>query len=179
MKTASSDPYTQIIEYIKIHPAIVATSLFVFSSFVGTIYSWNLLRSFDLNVFDYAEPSDFFLMSFKEPYTISLIFFMFSMVGGRLYYLHSKERKQTLQIKIIRITAMLVFIVIMALGGGDITANRIKANNAPKFNVKINPNDILHDLSLIGSVNRFMFFYENKHQKTYVLPISSILSINR
>ena len=74
---------------------------------------------------------------------------------------------------------MFVFIVTMALGGGDITANRIKKDKAPKFNVTVKPNETINDLSLIGSVNRFMFFYENKHEKAYVLPISSILSINK
>ena len=51
------------------HPAFFASGLYFAASLIGLVYSWAFLRAFGINVFRYAEISDFFLASLKEPFT--------------------------------------------------------------------------------------------------------------
>ena len=58
---------------IKDHPALLVSGLYVAASIVGMFYSWAFLRRFGINVFNYAQISDFLLVSLKEPFTWALV----------------------------------------------------------------------------------------------------------
>lgn len=55
------------------HPALLVSALYVASSAIGMFYSWIYLRHFGINVFNYAQLSDFLLASLKEPLTWGLV----------------------------------------------------------------------------------------------------------
>ena len=54
---------------LKEHPALLVSALYVGASTIGMFYSWAFLRHFGINVFNYAQISDFLLASLKEPFT--------------------------------------------------------------------------------------------------------------
>lgn len=57
----------------KEHPALIVSALYIASSVIGMFYSWAFLRQFGINVFNYAQISDFLLASLKEPVTWALV----------------------------------------------------------------------------------------------------------
>ena len=55
------------------HPALLVSALYIGSSVIGMLYAWAYLRLFGINVFNYAQISDFLLASLKEPFTWGLV----------------------------------------------------------------------------------------------------------
>ena len=51
------------------HPALILSAMYFVASLIGLVFSWDFLRIFNINVFRYAEISDFLLASLKEPFT--------------------------------------------------------------------------------------------------------------
>jgi len=60
-------------------PAILVSGLYLVASVIGLVYSWAFLHGFGINVFRYAEISDFLLPSLKEPFTWVLAIFGVAM----------------------------------------------------------------------------------------------------
>ena len=54
---------------VREHSALLLSGLYFVASLIGLVFSWDFLRFFNINVFRYAEISDFLLASLKEPYT--------------------------------------------------------------------------------------------------------------
>lgn len=55
------------------HPALLVSVVYVAASTIGMVYSWDYLRHFGINVFNYAQIGDFLLASLKEPFTWLLV----------------------------------------------------------------------------------------------------------
>ena len=55
------------------HPALLVSAFYVAASVIGMFYSWAYMRSFDINVFNYAQLGDFLLASLKAPFTWALV----------------------------------------------------------------------------------------------------------
>jgi len=55
------------------HPALLVSVVYVAASTIGMVYSWDYLRRFGINVFNYAQIGDFLLASLKEPFTWLLV----------------------------------------------------------------------------------------------------------
>jgi hypothetical protein len=88
---SSENPFPALLRtigrFFREHPAIAGSLLYLQVTTVGVVYSWNLFRHFDINIFDYAEANDFLLAAFKDPivfmlstFTIFLIFLPTAMI---------------------------------------------------------------------------------------------------
>ena len=62
-----------IRKVLRDHPALVVSGVYISASSIGMFYSWAFLREFGINVFNYAQISDFLLASLKEPVTWALV----------------------------------------------------------------------------------------------------------
>jgi hypothetical protein len=69
------------------------SALYVAASVVGMFYSWAYLRRFGINVFNYAQISDFLLASLKEPFTWVLVILAIFLVLLDNRSSHRVERK--------------------------------------------------------------------------------------
>ena len=65
------------------HPALFVSGIYFVASLIGLVYSWAFLRAFGINVFRYAEISDFLLASLKEPFTWFLAIFAVILVATK------------------------------------------------------------------------------------------------
>ncbi|MDH3908826.1 MAG: hypothetical protein OEU83_07330, partial [Gammaproteobacteria bacterium] len=63
----------RLLSFFREHPAVLVSALYVAASVVGMFYSWAYLRRFGINVFNYAQISDFLLASLREPFTWVLV----------------------------------------------------------------------------------------------------------
>ena len=68
-----ADVRKQLLAVFREHPALLVSAFYVAASFVGMFYAWAFLRHFGVNVFNYAQLSDFLLASLKEPFTWLLV----------------------------------------------------------------------------------------------------------
>ena len=48
-------PENWIIDLLRKHPALLVSGLYVVASTIGMLYSWDYLRLFGINVFNYAQ----------------------------------------------------------------------------------------------------------------------------
>ena len=62
--------------FLREHPAFIVSGLYVFATAIGMFFAWSYLRHFGINVFLYAEISDFLLASFKDPAIWPVVFVM-------------------------------------------------------------------------------------------------------
>ena len=74
MKTNDPEQTSWIRHMLGEHPAFLVSGLYLVASLIGLVYSWTFLNAFGINVFRYAEMSDFLLASLKEPVTWVLPF---------------------------------------------------------------------------------------------------------
>ena len=63
-------------------PAIIVSGLYLVASVIGLVYSWTFLHGIGINVFRYAEISDFLLASLKEPFTWALAIFAVALFSA-------------------------------------------------------------------------------------------------
>lgn len=75
------------------HPALWVSALYLASSVIGMFYSWSYLRHFGINVFNYAQISDFLLASLKEPITWGLVVLAVLLVQSDNAMSRRAERK--------------------------------------------------------------------------------------
>ena len=59
--TASPLRDNWIIGLLRKHPALLVSVVYVIASTIGMLYSWDFLRLFGINVFNYAQIGDFLL----------------------------------------------------------------------------------------------------------------------
>ena len=81
----------RLLAVFREHPALIVSAFYVAASMIGMFWSWAHLRNFGINVFNYAQISDFLLASLKEPYTWALVFVTVALVWGDLVYLHLRQ----------------------------------------------------------------------------------------
>ena len=63
-------------DFLRNHPALIVSGLYVFATAIGMFFLWSYMRHFGVNVFLYAEVSDFLLASFKDPMIWGVAFVM-------------------------------------------------------------------------------------------------------
>ena len=54
------------------HPGLLLTVLYLIASLIGLAFSWALFSQFDINIFSYAEVTDFLMAALREPLTFPL-----------------------------------------------------------------------------------------------------------
>src|SRR5712692_7415446 len=65
-------PLSGLGKFFRESPAIAGTVLYLWVAGMGMIYSVTLFGEFGINIFDFAEPADFILAAFKEPFTMMM-----------------------------------------------------------------------------------------------------------
>jgi hypothetical protein len=193
--------YLRIVKYFLNHPAIAGSFIYILFSIAGVIYSWVLYRQFQINIFDYSEANDFLLIAFKNPvgyFSMTknfLIGFSIPVFIGLIMLLVYKNRlslslkdlfclfvdAMIFRFSIIVYLVMFFFFVPIS---NAISARNIIHNNGSSINVlyeegKQGSTSVVKKLksSLIGSTEKFMFFYNPSDNNTVVIPITRIISI--
>ena len=86
----SDDLNDRLYGIFREHPALLVSALYVAASVVGMFWSWAYLRVFGINVFNYAQVTDFLIASLKEPFTWVLVVLAILMVSS-VPYLNGKQ----------------------------------------------------------------------------------------
>ena len=189
------------LEWVKEHPAIVGTVLYVYVSLLGSTYYWMYLRRFDINFFDFAEANDFLTGAIRNPWIL-----MVGLAGVGLFALFVKElsERPDLVPSIFRLSkrrhgehgrsrpvvffAILLFVTAYIFAPGFVLAS-IRAQNTRDgwgSYVRLDLTSQVATLRirsdgpfmLLGSSHKFFFLWDKSTDQTHVVPSANLASLS-
>jgi hypothetical protein len=176
---------------------LMLTLGYLFLTALGMFHRALVFLMFRINVFDYAEPSDFLLAALRDPLIILVCIAPIPLLG--IYYkvanglqrrakskwLSGSEKQRALAIKyrrpIFAFTALL-WALAASLHYASSVARDLRAGNGRKVHVELiagavqAPIDTVPQL-LLGTTQKFLFLYDAQKQMTSVIPIGNIARI--
>ena len=193
------------LEWVKEHPAIVGTALYVYLSFLGSTYYWMYLRRFDINFFDFAEANDFLTGAIRNPWIL-----MVGLAGVGLFALFFKAlaERPDLVPSIFRLSkrrqgeipghhgrsspvvffAILLLVTAYTFAPGFVLASKTARNTRDGWGSyirldltsRVGPLRIRSDaaLMLLGTSHKFIFLWDKSTDRTHVVPSASLASLS-
>ena len=141
-----------------------------------------LYRQFGLDVVDFADTNDFLLAAFKEP--LALTMSLVTIITAIVFLLRwTSRRRRTSRVRpiyyIVMFSFMLVYTFFPPLYFGRIRAMKIKYGEGKNVIVELRAKimDIGDEIFLLGTTEKFAFFYNYTKERTYIVPIANILNI--
>ena len=170
------------------HPALLVSAIYFVASLIGLVYSWAFLRSFGINVFRYADISDFLLASLKVPFTWILAILAVILVAfdnsmslrvqrrgpSRFFRWYGSERYRQINY-LVSVFLVVVFLFSYATakergvrdGEGEVLSVHLTDSSPPK------------QLVMLGTTARFVFLYDQVAERVDIHPNESILMITK
>lgn len=189
--SALADPLRGIAQFLREHPAMLLTLIYIYTSMAGLIYMWFLFQRFGINVMDFAKAADFLLAAFKQPKA-----FVY-WVGGHalvLYwiwdaYRQRQGKKSSAPVSARRIVSVaLRWLVVLLMyttvpllfAVGD--SGDIRSGRTQKFMVEVQISGdavgsctLEGEVFLIGTTEEFAFFYDRDQNCTHIIPVANIV----
>ena len=182
-----TDTYQPIRKLFKDHPALIVSALYVSSSVIGMFHAWVYLREFGINVFNYAQISDFLLASLKEPFTWGLVVLAVVLVLADNAMSQRYGRKQrskwvawygSPKYRLINnfgaIYLVLLFIYVFA----TLQARDTRQGEGKIVDVMFADSGAATTAILLGTTGQFIFLYDGQVERVDIHPIESIHSIS-
>lgn len=187
--TENNDVLSRVIKFFGVHPGILGSLLYLQVSAVGIIYVWFLYQSFNINIFDFAETNDFLLAAFKQPFAFGMSMLTILLIIIQIIVFYFRKQKRMKPGVPWLILGSFIFILIgytafPAYFYGKRDARSIIKDQESKVTVAykiIGPTKKIdvreQNLSLIGTTDKFSFFYDHTKERSLVIPIANIVSI--
>ena len=176
-----------VLAFFREHPALLASALYVAASVVGMFYSWAYLRHFGINVFNYAQISDFLLASLKEPFTWALVALAVVLILLDNRSSRRIERKNprkwiawygSPRYRFVNNFAAVLAILVFLFAYANRQANETKAGEGKLVDVKLADNGEVDTSILLGTTGQFVFLYDEPADRVHIHPLESIHSIS-
>ena len=171
----------------KEHPALIVSAFYVAASLIGMFYSWAYLRWFGINVFNYAQISDFLLASLKEPFTWGLVIIAVVLVLIDNASSRRVERKTTAKWlawygspkyrfmnNFVAILVVLLFLYSYAFA----QARDTRDGDGKYVDVMFADSGAAITALLLGTTGQFVFLYDEDTERVDIHPIENIHSIS-
>ena len=182
-----ADVHEAVKNILRDHPALVVSALYVAASIVGMFYSWAFLREFGINVFNYAQISDFLLVSLKEPFTWALVLLALLLVSadnassrrverrkvGRMLAWYGSPRYRMVN-NFVAIVMVMLFIYIFA----SFRADTAREGDGKIVDVMFADSGAATTALLLGTTGQFVFLYDETTERVDIHPIENIHSIS-
>jgi hypothetical protein len=168
------------------HPALLVSALYLAASFIGMFYSWAFLRRFGINVFNFAQISDFLLASLKEPYTWGLVVLAVALVlmdnrqsmrverkrPGKLWAWYGSPRYRFVN-NFGAILMVLAFIFAFA----NRQANNTLDGEGKLVDVTFADSADEQTFTLLGTTGQFVFLYDVEVRRVFIHPFEAVNEI--
>ena len=171
----------------KEHPALMVSALYVAASVIGMFYSWAYLGRFGINVFNYAQISDFLLASLKEPFTwglvvIAVVLVLIDNASSRRVGHKTTSKwlawygspKYRLINNFVAILMVLMFIYAYAYS----QARDTRDGDGKFVDVMFADSGAATTALLLGTTGQFVFLYDEDTERVDIHPIENIHSIS-
>ena len=183
----TDEPNSRLAAVFRDHPALLVSAFYVAASVIGMFHAWAYLRQFSINVFNYAQISDFLLASLKEPLTWALVILAVVLVLIDNASSRRVERKGTKKWlrwygspryrfvnNFVAIYIVLSFIYILA----DSQARDTREGEGKVVDVTFAEGEEVRTSVLLGTTGQFVFLYEPLTERVDIHPLESIHSIS-
>ncbi|GAA0356049.1 hypothetical protein GCM10009092_20380 [Bowmanella denitrificans] len=188
--------------YIRQHPALILSVLYLLASTCGLMYIHALLAQFEVDGLQHIELADFFLAVIAKPtpmvawLCISLLVYGFYMLDKRLrgrwsWYCRFSDISSK---PFFKFNPLLVFVLMFgfflywyAMIVAQADSASIKEGKRPGFKVftqyaigypkEMPTNLILDDVQIIVSTSRYLWLFDKNNQQVLMLPHANVASI--
>ncbi len=176
-----------ILALLRQHPALLVSAVYVIASIIGMLFSWDYLRLFGINVFNYSQIGDFLLASLKEPFTWVIVIMAVLLVMGdnamsrrversgkrRFLKWYGSGRYRAINY-IFAVVMIVMFTHIYALTKKD----KVLAGESQWVNVQLTESVVTSQVVLLGTTGSFIFLYDPLSQEVSVHPHENVYSIS-
>jgi hypothetical protein len=182
------DVREDIKKVLRDHPALVVSGCYVAASIIGMFYSWAFLRQFGINVFNYAQISDFLLASLKEPFTwvLVLIAVVLARLDDRssLRYSRRENKSKWLAwygspryrfLNNFTVIALVAFYIYVFAWD---QARSLREGDGKIVDVMFADSGAATTELLLGTTGQFVFLYDDTTERVDIHPIDNIHSIS-
>lgn len=178
---------SKLVAVFKEHPALLISALYVAASVVGMFYSWAYLRSFGINVFNYAQISDFLLASLKEPFTWGLVILAVALVSidnkssirverkgpGKLWAWYGSPRY-----RFVNNFAALLMVLSFIFAFASKQAIDTREGAGKLVDVTFTDSTVETTSTLLGTTGQFVFLYDVEIERVHIHPLEAIHAIS-
>jgi len=172
---------------LKEHPALLVSALYLAASVIGMFYSWAYLRHFGINVFNYAQISDFLLASLKEPFTWGLVVLGLLLVSfdnamsrrvqdkspGKWFRWYASPRYRATN-NFAALAVVLLFLYSFA----TVQSRDTRDGDGKVVNVIFADNGAATSAILLGTTGQYVFLFDHDSNHVDIHPIENIHSIS-
>jgi len=185
--TNDKTPFRWIKDVLKEHPALMVSVLYVAASVIGMFYSWAYLRRFGINVFNYAQISDFLLVSLKEPFTWGLVvlgLLMVSFDNAMSRRVQEKSPGKWLRwyasprYRAVNDFAALFIILMFIYAFATVESRNMRDGDGKVVDVIFADNGAATSALLLGTTSQFVFLFDADSDHVDIHPIENIHSIS-
>lgn len=182
-----TSPNSRLAAVFREHPALLVSALYVAASVIGMFYSWAYLRRFGINVFNYAQISDFLLASLKEPSTWALVALAVVMVLLDNKSSRRVERKSprkwiawygSPRYRYINNFAAVFMVLVFIFAFANRQANNTKAGEGKLVDVTFADDAKELTSTLLGTTGQFVFLYDEEIERVHIHPLEAIHAIS-
>ena len=169
------------------HPALLVSALYIASSVIGMFYAWAYLRFFGINVFNYAQISDFLLASLKEPFTWGLVVLAVLMVQSDNAMSRRVERKGpgkwsrwygSQRYRTVNNFAVILLVLMFIYTFAILQARDVHDGEGKIVDVVFTDAHDRVTSILLGTTGQFVFLFDAESAGVDVHPIENIHSIS-
>jgi hypothetical protein len=171
----------------KEHPALLVSAFYVAASFIGMFYSWAYLHRFGINVFNYAQLSDFLLASLKEPFTWALV-----ALAATLVWMDNASSRRAGQrdlskwlswygsprYRLVNNFGVILVVIFFIFAYATTQARDTKAGEGKLVEVVFAEGGAVKVSTLLGTTGQFVFLYDAPAERIDIHPIEAIHSIS-
>lgn len=195
-----------ILVFMRDHWALVASTGYLYLSIMGMSQAYFFFHAFGINVFEFSELNDFALAAFKEPKTLLYGLGMVAYVGlaslmAQVLIKRREKRKGepsnnnsdilTVQMRVMSfmvIPALLLVPVFLPKLLNNSYNEKWKSNyisdakNHVEIKLRVSsihniPKGEIKNLSMLGTTDKFTFFYSKSEKKVIIVPIANVLYV--
>lgn len=173
---------------LKEHPALVVSGFYVAASAIGMFYSWALLREFGINVFNYAQISDFLVASLKEPFTwgLVLIAVILAWLDDRSSLRYSRRENKSKwfawygseRYRFLNNFAVIALVAFYIYVFAWDQARSLRAGDGKIVDVMFADSGAATTALLLSTTGQFVFLYDDTTERVDIHPIENIHSIS-
>ena len=169
------------------HPALLVSAFYVAASVVGMFYSWAYLRHFGINVFNFAQVSDFLIASLKEPFTWAIVVIAVALVlvdntssrrlekkGTGKWLGWYASRRYRFANNFVAIFIVLAFLHIFA----GVEARDTKSGDGKLVDVVFADGGEARTSTLLSTTGQYVLLYDADIRRVHIHPLESIHSIS-
>ena len=163
------------------------SAFYVTASIIGMFYSWAYLRNFGINIFNYAQISDFLLASLKEPFTWGLVLLAATLVLLDNASSRRVERESTRKwlrwygsprYRFLNNFAAISMVLLFLYSFATIQARDTRAGDGKFVDVIFADTGTAISALLLGTTGQYLFLFDAKANRVDIHPIENIHSIS-